>query len=301
MGHGHEHCDHKGNWESRALKIVFFLTVIYMIAEVVGGIMSGSLSLIADAGHMATDAASLLLSLFASWVATKPADKEKTYGYYRAEILAALVNGAALIGITGWILYEAWVRLKAPLAINAPVMGAVALGGLVVNLVSLRFLHGAQGHSHGNLNLHGVWLHVASDALGSISAMIAAFLVWQFNWVWADAVTSVLISALILVGSVRLVTHCVDVLLESVPRGLVLDDIRKEIGSVRQVCEVHDLHVWSMTNGVHAMSAHVCVEESADHAGILRQITELLNTRFGIDHATVQLEPPSFVHSPLHL
>lgn len=299
IDHKHrEHSDPRSN--QNTLKFVFILTAVYMVAEIFGGLWSGSLALIADAGHMATDGASVLLSLLATWIASKPADDDKTFGYHRAEILAALLNGAALIAIAIWILFEAWTRFQNPGEINAPAMALVATGGLVVNLVSLRFLHRAEGHTHDNLNLHGVWLHVASDALGSISALVAAFLVWKFHWVYADSISSVLIALLILVGAIRLVLQCVDVLLESVPKGVNISAIRSGIQSIRSVSEVHDLHVWAMTNGIHAMSAHVCVTDDADHATLLKEITGLLKSKFGIDHATVQLEPPSFFHSPLH-
>ncbi len=271
-----------------------------MVGEFVGGWLSGSLALMADAGHMATDAASMALSLVATWIATKPADDEKTFGYHRAEILAALANGAALIAVAIWIFFEAWSRLNSRNPINGVSMALIAAGGLGVNIFSLVLVHLRGGHSHDDLNLHGVWLHILSDALGSLSALTAAFLVWRFGWVAADPIASLIIAAMIFWAALRLAIRCVDVLLEAVPHGVVLGDIRSAIRSIQGVGEVHDLHVWVVSNRIPALSAHVCVAEGADHARVLREIHGVLKNRFRIDHSTVQLEPPSFEHAPLH-
>lgn len=281
----------------RILWFVLWLTILYLLAEFAGGLITGSLALVADAGHMATDAASIGLSLFAAWIATKPPTDEKTYGYHRAEILAALVNGATLIAIAILIAAEAWRRFRSPQPVNAPLMAWIAIGGLVVNGFCLWRVHRNSTMSY---NLQAVWLHLASDALGSLSAVLASLLIWKLGWLQADAFISAFIVILILAGAIRLVIGCVDVLLESVPKGMVLSDIRKEIESVSEVVEVHDLHVWTVTSGVYALSAHVCVGERADHGKVLGSITNLLKDRFHIDHATVQLEPPNFAHPPLH-
>lgn len=287
MSHAHSHEHHK------KLTWVLVLTLGYMITEIVGGILSGSLALLADAGHMAIDSLAVVLSLFAAWIAHKPATDEKTYGYYRAEILAALLNGSTLIAASFWIFYEAWSRLTSPHEVRGEVMGVIAFGGLLVNLLSLFVIH--KNH-HDSLNIRGVWLHLITDALGSVSAIMASFLVWKFGWVMADPIISILIACLILYGSWRLVRDCVNVLLEGVPKELQLVEVRRSIESVKGVKSIHDLHVWSVTSGVNSLSAHVRLEKGFDHASVLEGVTKLISTRFGIHHTTIQIETDEFSH-----
>ncbi len=196
--HDHGHTHHAARTPHGALWGVFVLSFLYMFAEIIGGIVSGSLALLADAGHMAIDTMAIALGLFASWIARRPANAAKTYGYYRAEILAALINGATLVAISFFIFYEAWQRFSEPHVIQGKMMMVVAVGGLLVNLISL-FLVGKQ--QHGNLNIRGVWLHLVTDTLGSVSAVAAAFFVMQFGWTLADPIISVAIGLLILYGS----------------------------------------------------------------------------------------------------
>ncbi|MFM8315012.1 MAG: cation diffusion facilitator family transporter, partial [Deltaproteobacteria bacterium] len=265
MGRHHEHTHGSENFHEhpqgnhrraihRSLMGVLLLSSSYMVAEILGGIFSGSLALLADAGHMAIDTAAIALSLFASWVAKRPATEGKTYGYYRAEILAALINGATLIAISLWICYEAWNRFQLSQPIRGELMTGVAAGGLVVNLLGLLLIH---KHGDHNLNTRGVWLHLLTDTLGSVSAIVAGLLVWKLNWFWADPVISVVISLFILFGAWRLLRECVDVLLEAVPKGVNIAEIKQAIEALPSVKEVHDLHVWTMTSGVPLLTVHV--------------------------------------------
>jgi len=263
------------------------LVLVYMAAEVVGGLITGSLALLADAGHMLSDAAAIALSLFAAWIARKPATPTKTYGYYRTEILAALVNGAALVAISLFIFYEAYQRLLSPREVEGGLMMVVAVGGLVVNLVSLWILNEGK---HESLNVHGAWLHVAADALGSVAAIAAGTLILLFGWHWADPAASVSIALLVVYSSWALLKEAVGVLLEGAPGHIDVDALRAEIRSLDGVCSVHDLHVWTITTGLVAMSGHVTVEPGDFTPAKTAEIRKLVHDRFGIDHATIQLE-----------
>lgn len=285
--HGHTH-DHKNS-----LTWVLVLTLGYMVAEIVGGLMSGSLALLADAGHMAIDSLAIVLSLFAAWIAHKPATDEKTYGYYRAEILAALLNGATLIAISFWIIFEAFHRINDPHQVQGQMMLVISVGGLLVNLISLAMVHKGQDH---NLNMRGIWLHIATDVLGSVAAIAASFFVMKFGWIIADPIISVVISCFILWGAWRLVWDCVNVLLEGVPKEVQLVDVRKCIESVNGVKSIHDLHVWTVTSGVNSLSAHVLLKDGFDHVVVLKALTDLISHRFGITHTTIQIEAGDFSH-----
>lgn len=269
-----------------------------MVAEVFGGLWSGSLALIADAGHMAIDTAAVALGLFALWVARRPPNDQRTFGYYRAEILAATVNGAGLVVVALWIFFEAWGRASHPHPVDGSWMTVIAIGGLIVNLVGLRLVH---KHADESLNMRAVTLHLLFDALGSVGAIAAGILVWVWGIVWADTVVSVLIAALILHGAYKLLVECVDILLESVPSGVSLDTLRKDLLEVEGVIELHDLHVWSLSTGVIALSAHLKTRDGADHSLLLTQCTEMLHDRHEIQHATLQLEPAAYSHEDTHL
>jgi cobalt-zinc-cadmium efflux system protein len=274
----------------RRLAITLGLVLAYMVAEAVGGLLTNSLALLADAGHMLSDAAALALSLFALWIAQKPSTPRRTFGYHRAEILAALANGAALGAIALFIVVEAIERLQAP----APVLGgpvmAIASGGLALNLVSLHVL----GHEQESLNVRAAWLHVLSDAFGSVGALASGACIWAFGWTWADPLASVLIAVLVLYSSWKLLQETVAVLMEGVPRGIDTDQVRKAIHSMPGVSGVHDLHVWTITSGLVAMSGHIAVESGKGGAGLLHATQRMLHERFGIAHATIQLEPVDF-------
>lgn len=285
MSHDHAH-DHDHATSTRRLAIALSITAVFFVAELVGGWISNSLALLADAGHMLTDVGALGLSLFVAWFSRQPASPSKSYGYLRWEILAAFINGTVLLVASGWILWESVQRLRDPEPVAGGIMLAVAAGGLLVNGVSAWLLHGSAGHS---LNLRGAYLHVVSDLLGSVAAILAAVAVGQFGWLWADAVASILMTVLIVRGAWRLVHEAVDVLLEATPRHIDAEALRASMASVAGVREVHDLHVWSLTSGMVAMSAHAVVPEVPQHQRVL----EALHARvagFGIRHATIQLE-----------
>ena len=290
--HNHEQGHARGRARDRQrLAIVLFLVTIYMLAEFAGGLLTNSLALVADAGHMLSDAAALALSLFALWIAERPANPRRTYGYYRAEILAALVNGATLIAIAILIFVEAYRRFSAPPEVMGGAMMAIAGGGLVINAIGLWLLHSSQS---GNLNLRAAWLHVLGDALGSVGAIGAGLLVWAFDWYWADPLASVLIGALVLYSSWSLVKESVAVLMESTPRNLDVDRIRDAVVGLEGVEDVHDLHVWSITSGLDSLSAHVVVADGEEHIVVLRRVRQLLHEQFDIDHITIQIEPAGF-------
>jgi cobalt-zinc-cadmium efflux system protein len=265
---------------------VLGLTGSFMVLEAVGGWISGSLALLADAGHMLTDVGALALSLLAAWIAQRPAGETKTYGYLRWEILAALINGAALFGIAGWVVWEAIQRLQNPGPIRTGIFLTVAAAGLAVNLVSLALLHRSR---EGSLNLRGAYLHVMGDALGSVGALGAAGIVWLTGWTAADPLVSIALSLLILVGAWRLLRESTDVLLESVPGHVSLPEVQARISGVRGVAAVHDLHVWTVASGMVAMSGHAVVPDLDAHPGVLEGIRAEM-AALGIAHVTMQLE-----------
>ncbi len=272
--------------------MTFVLVALYMGAEVAGGLLTGSLALLADAGHMLSDAAALALSLFALWIADRRAPGAlRTYGYYRAEILAALVNGAALVAIAILVVVEALGRLADPPAVEAAGMTVVAAGGLVVNLVALALLHGSRDL---NLNLRGAWLHVASDALGSVQAIAAGVLIWAFGWQWADPAASLVIAVLVVWSAWGLLKEALAVLMEAAPGHIDVDSVRGAILGVGCVAGVHDLHVWSISTGFDCLSAHVVAGEGKERDVLLDELRRMLHDRFGIEHVTIQLEPHGF-------
>jgi cobalt-zinc-cadmium efflux system protein len=268
------------------LALVLALTLIFMVVEAVGGWLSGSLALIADAGHMLTDAGALGLTLLSAWIALRPASQSKTYGYQRWEILAALINGAALFGIAGWVVFEAMQRIQQPEPIRAGLFLVVAAAGLIVNLFSLFILHGIKD---GNLNTRGAYLHVLGDALGSVGALGAAAIIVTTGWTLADPIISIVLSLLILVGAWRLVRESTDILLEGVPGHLSMADVHSRMLGVTGVTGVHDLHVWSVSSGMVAMSGHAIVPDLDHHPEVLERIRAEMG-QLGIGHVTIQLE-----------
>jgi len=282
--HGHDHLRAAGR---RGLTLVLALTGTFMVVEFVGGWLANSLALMADAGHMLTDVAAIALSLFALRVAQRPATPEKTFGYVRLEILAALTNGATLIVLSLFIFLEAYRRFRSPAEVEGGLMLAVAIGGLLVNVAAALILHRSAGHS---LNVRGAYLHVLGDLLGSVGAVAAAIIIMATGWTLADPLISVAVGILILVSSWRLVRESVDVLLDAVPSHIDLAEVHAAIGEIPGVDEVHDLHVWTVTSGFLAMSGHAVVQNPEDNQRVLEEIHQRLGERFGIRHITVQLE-----------
>ncbi len=268
-----------------------------MLAEAGGGWFTNSLALIADAGHMLTDVAALSLTLGAVWFASRPATSNKTYGYYRLEILAAFVNGIALVLISLWVVYEAYERWNASPEIKGFELTLIAVGGLIVNLIAAYLLH---GEHENDLNMRSAWLHVIGDALGSVTAIIAGILIVAFGWVWADAVTSVIISLIIIFGAWNLIKESVNVLLEGTPSHINVASIEQAILKYENVRNVHDLHVWTITSGMEALSVHIVHHEEAEQTKLLRKIRKNLHDEFGIDHLTIQMETPEDEKESLH-
>lgn len=284
--HEHSHGTRSPKRLSR-LKIALALTFAYMIAEAVGGWWTNSLALLADAGHMLTDVAALTLTIAAIWFASRPATSRKTYGYYRLEILAAFVNGIALVMLSIWIIYEALNRWQSPPEIKGLQLTLIAAGGLVVNIIAAFLLH--SDHKH-DLNMRGAFLHVMGDLLGSVAAIAAGILILAFGWLWADALGSLLISVIIIFGAWRLILESVNVLLEGTPSHINLDAVETAILDTAGVGGVHDLHVWTISSGIEALSAHISHDDSIAHSELLVSVRQKLHDRFGIDHLTIQME-----------
>jgi cobalt-zinc-cadmium efflux system protein len=291
--HSHDH-DHPHSAADvrelgrQRLLLVLALTAAFMSAEFAGGWIANSLALMADAGHMLSDVAALALSALALRFARRPATPEKTYGYLRTEILAALANGVALVVIAILIFSQAWHRLRVPEPVAGGLMLAVATAGLLVNLMAAILLHGTAAHS---LNVRAAYLHVLGDLVGSVGAMIAAGIILLTGWVTADPIISIVVAGLILASSWRLVRDSVDVLLEATPRHIDLAAVRRTICEVPGVEEIHDLHVWTLTSGVVAMSAHLVVADPLRHPALSPEVHRRMHERFGIRHVTIQVDP----------
>jgi cobalt-zinc-cadmium efflux system protein len=286
-GHFHEEGHDHGQASRRALAIVFALTAGFMVVEVVGGLLTGSLALLADAGHMLSDAVSLGVALFAVWLAARPATPQRSFGYKRAEILAALFNGVTLVAISVWIFYEAYRRLSEPPEILGGPMLAVAVVGLLVNVAGAAILARSGGES---LNVQGALRHVLADVAGSVGAIAASVVIITTGWVYADPLISALIGLLVLGSSWKLLRDSVNVLLEQAPRGLDAEEVGTSMVGVPGVEEVHDLHVWTITSGFPALAAHVLVGRNQDCHARRRDLEKLLANDFGIEHTTLQVD-----------
>lgn len=271
--------------------LTLILAAGYMVAEIVGGLLSNSLALLADAGHMFSDVASLALSVFAIWIADRPAGSQRTFGYYRAEILAALVNGATLVAVSIFIVYEAWHRFSDPPEVQGGLMMWIAVGGLVVNLFGLAVLHGGKDDS---LNVRGAWLHVMSDTLGSVAAIVAGLLIQNFGWYIADPIISAVISLLVVVSAWRLLSDSVRVLMQAAPMNVDVPEMEAALIEIPGVVEVHDLHVWTITSGMDSVSCHIVSDGSFAYDKVLQSVREVVIERFSIDHVTIQIEPEGF-------
>jgi len=289
MGHGHTHGGptERGAANRRRLAIALGLTAVYMVAEAVGGYVANSLALFADAGHMLSDVAALGLSLAAVAWSQRPATEERTYGFHRAEIVAALINGAALLIVAVLIAIEAWERFSQPENIDAPLMVAIASGGLAINLINLRILSGGRSE---NLNVKGAWLHVMADTLGSLGAIVAGGAILAFGWQWADPAASLLITGLVVFSAWGLLRETLDVLMQSVPRHIALQDVIEALEAQPGVVDCHDLHIWSLTSGRHICTTHLVVDSQAHAQRVIRGARDLLSDQFGIEHTTIQIE-----------
>ena len=276
----------------KRLVVVLVITGAVLVAEVIGGLISGSLALLADAGHMLTDSAALILALIAASLATRAATAKRTFGLQRTEVLAALGNALLLVAVAVWVLIQAVDRLRNPIEINSRLMLVVAVVGAFANLVGLLVLRPAQSKS---LNMRGAYLEVLSDLLGSLAVIAAAVLILITRWTPFDAIASITVVLLIIPRAWSLLREVVDVLLEATPRGVDLDEVRDHIKRVRGVVDVHDLHAWTITSGVPVLSAHVIVDQTCISEGrsgeVLDRLGECLGGHFDVSHCTFQLEP----------
>lgn len=282
----HSHATAAGADRDR-LRIVFALTAAVFVIELGGAVVSNSLALFADAGHMFTDVVGIGLALLAISFAARPPSAERTFGYVRFEILAAVVNAVLLFFVAGFVLFQAWRRLSEPPVIETGVMTAVALLGLLVNGISLALLRNAQRHS---LNMRGAYLEVMGDMAGSVGVIVAAIVIVATGWTGADAVVSIVIAILIVPRTLALLRDAVNVLLEATPKGVDLAEVRAHILDAGGVADVHDLHAWTITSGMNVVSAHVVLEPGADAPSVLDELCRCLAGDFDIEHSTFQLE-----------
>jgi cation diffusion facilitator family transporter len=306
MGHGHAHAGASataGAAERRRLAVVLALTVLVMVAEIVGAVLSGSLALLADAGHMATDAVGVALALGAIGLAQRPARGRRTFGWQRAEILAAVGNGLLLLALAVYVVVEAIRRIGHPPEIGSGLMLGVAAVGLVVNVVGMTLLHRGRNRS---LNVRGAYLEVLGDALGSTAVIVAAVVIATTGWTAADTVASLAIGCLVLPRAWRLLHEALDILLEAAPKGVDLEDVRAHMLGVAGVTGVHDLHAWTITSGLPVLSAHVVVTDEALAAGhggqVLDALSDCLGEHFDVAHCTFQIEAATHAghEAPVH-
>jgi cobalt-zinc-cadmium efflux system protein len=288
VGHGHEHDVRAGS--ARALGLALVLTAGYTAVEVVAGLLTGSLALLADAAHMLSDNVSIALALFAVWLARRPATPERTFGYRRAEVLAALVNGLTLVALSIWIFYEAFRRLGDPPDVLGGWMLVVGVVGIGVNLAGGAILFRSRG---GSLNVDAAFRHVLADLLGSIGVVVAAAIILATGWLEADPVVSILIAVLVLASSWSILRDSTSILLEAAPKGIDTRVVGERLARAPGVVEVHDLHIWTITSGFPALSAHVLVGRGEDCHGRRRELEQLLRREFGIEHTTLQVDHAS--------
>ncbi len=290
--HGHEHVHdlrQRSSGGRKDLLVALSITLLMMVVEVMGGLISNSLALLSDAGHMLTDNLALLLSFFAMKFASMPATERRTFGFYRLEILAALINGIILVLISLFIIYQAYLRVINPQRVEGVLMLVVAVIGLVANIIGAAVL---MKHSHTNLNIRGAYLHIVGDALSSVGVVIGGIIILYTGWYLIDPILSILISLVIIYGAWSLVKESVSILLESVPGHIDIDTVASEIGKISGVREAYHIHVWSITSGVYAMSAHILIDDQlvSGSKDLIDSIRSLLADKFKILHSTIQLE-----------
>ncbi|MBA2078186.1 cation diffusion facilitator family transporter [Rhodanobacter sp. PCA2] len=289
--HDHDHHDHSSHagLRGRKLLLAFVLTTLTMVAEVVGGLWSGSLALLTDGGHMMVDALALLMAFVGARMALRPADARRSYGYGRMEVLVGFVNALSQFVLVAWVVWEAVQRLLHPGEILSGMMLVVAIVGLLVNLLVLRSLH---GHAHDDVNMAGASLHVLGDLLGSVAAVLAALAIRFLGWLWADPLLSLLVAALILVSAWRLLRRSAHILLEGVPDGMDSAEVETALrGADASIRGIHHLHVWQLASGSRMATLHAELHDPAAAAQALRAIHGVLGERFGIRHVTVQVDP----------
>ncbi|MGE5704855.1 MAG: cation diffusion facilitator family transporter [Clostridia bacterium] len=300
-GHHHHHHgdhdhDHQREGNKKGLVIALSITAGIMLLEFFGGLFTNSLALLSDSGHMLSDTSALALSLVAFWFAARPASPNKTYGFYRFEILAALFNGVTLFAIAGFIIWEAWQRFWEPPAVASGPMMLIALVGFLANLISAWALM-RKGDVKNNVNLRSAYLHVLSDALGSVGAILAGLVMYLFGWYVADPIISVIVAVLILRGAWSVITHTVHILMEGTPLAVDQQKVQETLEEIEGVLNVHDLHIWTITSGLDSLSVHLLIEDDHEEQNVLQQAINRLEEVFKIKHATIQIEKSSLQHA----
>ena len=295
MSHDHDHGARSAN--ERNLWIVLVLTAVFMVAEVVGGLLTNSLALISDAAHMFTDAAALAIALAAIGIGKRAADHKRTFGYYRFEILAAAFNAVVLFLVAGYILYEAVQRFRSPPEIQPVGMLAIAAIGLVVNLVGMRILRGG---AESSLNVKGAYLEVWADMLGSLGVIFAGVVIYFTGWAWVDAVVAVALGLWVVPRTWKLLKESLNILLEGVPAGMALNDIEQALLAVPGVQAIHDLHVWALTSGKNSLTVHAVLAPGAAEQQVLRSAARMLEERFQLTHTTIQVEAAACAQEQAH-
>jgi cobalt-zinc-cadmium efflux system protein len=298
--HGHGHHHHGGSGNKQGLLIALGITASIMVLEFVGGLWTNSLALLSDSGHMLSDAGSLALSLLAMWFAAKPTSSRLSYGFHRFEILAALFNAVTLFAIAGFIIWEAIERFLHPSVVASGSMMLIACVGLFANLLSAWSLM-RKGDVHDNLNLRSAYLHILGDALGSVGAIVAGGLMLLFDWYMADPLISVLVSLLILRGAWSVLKATLHILMEGTPRSISMGTVKEVLERIEGVVDVHDLHVWTITSGIDSLSCHLRILDDQDSQAILQQAITVIEKKFGISHATIQIEKSMNNHGVLQV
>jgi len=295
--HGHHHHHHGQHANKKALLTALIIITMFMIIEVTGGLLTNSLALLSDAGHMLSDSSALLLSLIALYFAAKKPSPQNTYGFYRFEILAALINGVTLVFVSLYIFWEAYQRLSAPPEVASLPMMAIAFVGLAANIAAAFVL--MRGDYRHNLNLRSAFLHVLGDMLGSIGAIAAGFVMWQFGWYLADPLISIAVGLLVLASAWRVTKQSVNILMEGTPVHIDTRQVSQALASIPGVKSVHDLHIWTVTSGFDSLTCHLHVEDELSSFPILNEALDLLDRQFGITHATIQIENSAIRHREL--
>lgn len=297
--HSHDH-HHDFNRENnkKGLMIALLITVGILLLEFFGGLMTNSLALLSDSGHMLSDASSLALSLIAIWFAAKPASPNKTYGFYRFEILAALFNGVTLFVIAGFIIWEAVQRFFNPPTVASGSMMLIASIGLIANLLSAWVLM-RKGDVKHNVNVRSAYLHVIGDALGSVGAIAAGFIMWLFDWYIADPIISILVALLILKGAWGVLKHSIHILMEGTPVTIDQNEVKKALKNIEGVKDVHDLHIWTITSGLDSLSCHILIEDHQDSQKVLQAAIHMIEEKFKILHTTIQIETSQIHHGKM--
>lgn len=298
--HCHDHFDSQREGNKKGLLIALLVTTGIMFAEFFGGLITNSLALLSDAGHMLSDASSLLLSLVALWIASRPATPKKTFGFFRFEVLAALFNGVTLFVIAGFIVWEAFERFIEPPTVASGTMILIACIGLGANLISAWSLL-RNGDVKDNVNVRSAYLHVLGDALGSVGAIIAGIVMLLFGWYIADPIISVIVALLILRSAWGVISHSLHILMEGTPSSVNQEDVKKALESIHGVIDVHDLHIWTITSGLHSLTCHLLVKEEQHSQTILQEAIRTLSSQFHIDHSTIQIETSTDLHQVLKI